>query len=417
MSSNSLGACFRITTFGESHGPAVGVVIDGVLPGMALDESMVQADLDRRRPGHAAISSRRVEPDRAEILSGVFKGKTTGAPICILVRNRDARPKDYEAIKDVFRPGHADFTFLAKYGIRDWRGGGRSSGRETVARAAAGAVARRLLAQEGIAITGYVTEAAGVKARAIVPGAAETNVMRCPDPAVAEKMQKAVTRAGMRGDSTGGIVEVTATGVPAGWGDPVFWKLDAEIAGAMMSIGAVKGVEIGAGFAAARMKGSEHNDQMNAGGFITNHAGGMLGGISTVDRFGRERTIAISGRHDRCLCPRVVPVAESMLAVVLAEACLRQQAISRSREDITGLRLAIDAADREFLRSLARRFSLARDLAGLKRRDRTAVSQPAREAEVRRAWTSAARAHGFERILDAILRASRSLQKVSPRRT
>ncbi|NOZ01314.1 MAG: chorismate synthase, partial [Deltaproteobacteria bacterium] len=260
MLSNTFGKGFRITTFGESHGPAVGVVIDGVLPGMELDQSVIQAELDRRRPGQGPASSPRREPDHAEILSGVFKGKTTGAPVCIIVRNRDVRSSDYEDIADLFRPGHGDFTWLAKYGVRDWRGGGRLSGRETVGRVAAGAVARKVIGELGMTITGHVVEAAGIGARVFDPSLIESNAMRCGDPEAAERMLAAVMNAADAGDSVGGVVEVRAEGVPAGLGDPVFEKLDARLAAAMMSIGAVKGVEIGDGFAAARMRGSENND-------------------------------------------------------------------------------------------------------------------------------------------------------------
>jgi len=352
MTSNTLGEHFRITTFGESHGPAVGVVIDGVAPGRVLDDSVVQAELDRRRPGQGPASTSRKEPDRAEILSGVFKGRTTGAPICIIVRNVDARPDDYKGISDMFRPGHGDFTWLAKYGVRDWRGGGRLSGRETVGRVAAGAVAKDILRDAGVTITGHVVEAAGIVASRFEPQAIESNPMRCADATAADAMLKEVEKAASEGDSTGGIVEVKADGVPAGWGDPVFGKLDALIASAMMSLGGVKGVEIGDGFAAARMRASDHNDPIRRTGFKSNHAGGILGGISngadiivrlavkppssisspqqTVDVSGNDRTIEVRGRHDPCICPRVVPVAEAMMSMVLADAFMRQEVIRES---------------------------------------------------------------------------------------
>ena len=350
MWSSSLGDAFRIVTFGESHGPAVGVVIDGVRPGQPLDTRDIQAELDRRRPGQSSVTTARREPDRAEILSGVFEGLTTGAPICIIVRSVDARSKDYERIRDLFRPGHGDLTWLAKYGIRDWRGGGRLSGRETVGRVAAGAVARQLLAEAGVSIRGHVTEAGGVRARTYDPVEAGSNAMRCGDPDAAGRMRRAVEAAHAAGDSVGAVVQVEALDVPAGWGDPVFGKLDARLAGAMMSIGAVKGVEVGAGFAAARMRGSAHNDPIRPDGFESNHAGGVLGGISsgadvvlrlavkptssiaheqaTVDVSGRAATIQVRGRHDPCIGPRLVPVAEAMMAIVLADAFLQQQAIS-----------------------------------------------------------------------------------------
>ncbi len=323
---NTFGRNFRCTTFGESHGKAVGAVIDGCPPKISLTEADIQPYLDRRRPGKSPLESGRQEPDQVEILSGTFEGRTTGAPIALIVRNRDHRPGDYDALRDVFRPGHADYTWQAKYGLRDHRGGGRSSGRETLARVAAGAVAVRCLEPYGVAIRGRIVEIHG----ATGPEAMEAEIRAARD----------------AGDSVGGIIEVTAAGCPAGLGDPVFLKLDAAIAGAMMSIGAVKGVEIGEGFGAARLLGSEMNDPIIAGGFAGNRAGGILGGISTgqdiivraavkptpsirrvqrtVDIAGKEREISIEGRHDPCIAPRIVPVAECMLALVLIDAMLEQ---------------------------------------------------------------------------------------------
>ncbi|OPX66134.1 MAG: chorismate synthase [Methanoregulaceae archaeon PtaB.Bin056] len=324
---NTFGRSFRITTFGESHGPALGVVIDGCPPGIALAIEDIQPFLDRRRPGQSPLMSPRREEDRVEIISGVFEGRTTGAPVALIVRNADSRPGDYEALREVFRPGHADYTWWKKYGIRDHRGGGRSSGRETVARVASGAVAAKVLGLRGIRIGSRILEVHG-----------------CTSP---EDMEKAIERAMQAGDSVGGIVEITASGCPPGLGDPVFGKLDAMIGMAMLSIGAVKGVEIGEGFAAARMRGSEQNDQMDEEGFLSNHAGGILGGISTgadivvriavkptpsiareqrtVDVEGRERAISVRGRHDPCIVFRLAPVAEAMLALVLADALLLQE--------------------------------------------------------------------------------------------
>ncbi len=323
---NTFGRNFRCTTFGESHGLAVGVVVDGCPPGIVLTEADIQPYLDRRRPGKSPLESGRQETDRVEILSGTFEGETTGAPLALVVRNQDARSEDYDALRDVFRPGHADYTWRAKYGLRDHRGGGRSSGRETLARVAAGAVAMRCLAPRGIAIRGRIVEVHGVT-----------------EP---EAMEEEIRAARDAGDSVGGIVEVTAAGCPAGLGDPVFGKLDAAIAGAMMGIGAVKGVEIGEGFAAARLFGSEMNDSIGKAGFLSNHAGGTLGGISTgqdivvrlaikptpsirrvqrtVDIAGVEREITIEGRHDPCIAPRIVPVAECMMALVILDAMLEQ---------------------------------------------------------------------------------------------
>ena len=324
---NTFGNNFRITTFGESHGPALGVVIDGCQAGMALSEIDIQPLLDRRRPGTSHLTSPRKEGDKVEILSGIFEGKTTGTPIALMVRNENPQSNDYEELREKFRPGHADFTYQEKYGIRDHRGGGRSSGRETLTRVAAGAVAMKCLAKRGITITGTICEVHGKK-----------------DPA---EMEKEILAAKKAGDSVGGIVQVTVTGCPVGLGDPVFGKLDALIAGAMMGIGAVKGVEIGDGFAAAQKFGSENNDPMTADGFLCNHAGGILGGISsgqdiivriavkptpsiakiqkTRDIHGNVVDISVGGRHDPCIVPRIVPVAEAMLALVLMDCVLEQE--------------------------------------------------------------------------------------------
>lgn len=323
---NTFGNNFRITTFGESHGPALGVVIDGCPAGMVLSEIDIQPLLDRRRPGTSPSSSPRKESDKVEILSGIFEGKTTGTPIALMVRNEDQQSKDYEDLREKFRPGHADFTYQEKYGIRDHRGGGRSSGRETLSRVAAGAVAMKYLAKQGITITGTIKEVHG-----------KTNPI---------EMENEILAAKATGDSVGGIIQLTATGCPVGLGDPVFGKLDALIAGAIMGIGAVKGVEIGDGFIAARTFGSENNDQMTGDGFLSNHAGGILGGISsgqdivvriavkptpsiakvqqTRDIYGNVVDISVRGRHDPCIVPRIVPVAEAMLALVLINCMLEQ---------------------------------------------------------------------------------------------
>jgi len=323
---NTFGKNFRITTFGESHGTAVGVVIDGCPARMGLVEADIQPLLDRRRPGTSPLTSPRKEKDRIAILSGTFEGLTTGAPIAMLVQNEDQHSSDYDALREFFRPGHADLSYFSKYGIRDHRGGGRSSGRETIGRVAAGAVAMKWLQAQGITVTGSIREVHGKTS---------------PD-----EMEQEILAAKERGDSVGGIVECTVSGCPAGLGDPVFGKLDALIAGAMMGIGAVKGLEIGDGFAVARRFGSENNDPITAGGFASNHAGGILGGISsgqeivvriavkptpsitnvqkTRDIHGNEVEISISGRYDPCIVPRIVPVAEAMLALVLADCLLEQ---------------------------------------------------------------------------------------------
>lgn len=419
MDSNTQGHNFRITTFGESHGPAVGVVIDGVQPGLELSAADIQAELDRRRPGQSAVSTARAEADRAEILSGVFEGRTTGAPICILVRNKDARSKDYAAIRNLFRPGHGDLTWLARYGIRDWRGGGRLSGRETIGRVAAGAVARKLLEDQGVTLFGHVVEAAGVRARSFDPAVARSTPTRCGDAEAAQAMERAIVAAGDDGDSVGGIVQVEAHGVPAGWGDPVFAKVDARLAGAMMSIGAVKGVEIGAGFAAARMRGSEHNDPITPDGFDSNHAGGTLGGITsgapvvvrlaikptssirhtqrTVDVDGNPRELQVRGRHDPCICPRAVPVAEAMLALVLVDVLLEARATSGAPPTLDELRATMDAGDADLAARLARRVALARAIARFK--GVRGVRETDREAVVHRLWRDQAREHGLDEEL------------------
>jgi chorismate synthase len=323
---NVFGKNFRVTTFGESHGKALGCVIDGCPAGIALDETDIQPLLDRRRPGTSALTSPRSEGDRIEILSGVFEGKTTGMPIAMIVPNENVKSGDYDALRDVFRPGHADFTYREKYGTRDHRGGGRSSGRETISRVAAGALAMKFLNGKGIHIAGRIVSVHGVT-----------------DPAGIEREILAAKEAG---DSVGGIVEIIAKGCPAGLGDPVFGKLDSAIAGAMMGIGAVKGVEVGDGFAVAGKYGSENNDAMTKDGFGSNHAGGILGGISsgqdivvriavkptpsiaktqkTRDIHGNVVDISVGGRHDPCIAPRIVPVAEAMLALVLMDAVLEQ---------------------------------------------------------------------------------------------
>jgi chorismate synthase len=350
---STFGRFLTITTFGESHGPGVGVIVDGLPPGIPIDAPSIQKDLDRRKPGQSAVTTQRKEPDLVEILSGVFEGVTTGATVALVVKSVDARPQDYAALKDLYRPGHADFTYWEKYGIRDYRGSGRSSGRETVGRVAAGAVARALLAREGVRVQAYTVQVGDIVAAERDLDFVEQNPVRCPDRKIAPEMERAILAAREAGDSLGGVVETLATGVPTGLGDPVFDKLHAQLAWGLMSIPAIKGFEIGDGFGAVRLRGSQNNDRMTPKGFATNHAGGVLGGISTgqpiatriavkppssialpqktVDRQGQERDFAIQGRHDPCLCPRVVPVAEAMTCLVLADALLRQRAIEGYR--------------------------------------------------------------------------------------
>lgn len=350
MPGNTFGKMFKITTWGESHGEAVGVVIDGCPPKIPLDEKIIQAMLNRRRPGMSVASTSRKEPDSAIIMSGVFEGFTTGTPIMIMVKNKDADSKAYEAYADLFRPGHGDITYLAKYGIRDWRGGGRASARETVGRVAAGAVAKNLLERENIRIHAYTVELGGIKSEKRDLKVIDKNMFFCPDMNAAEKMEKRVKSVRKKGDSLGGIVEIKAGGVLRGLGDPVFDKLDADLAKAIMSIGAVKGVEIGSGFEAVAKLGSENNDPITPEGFITNNSGGILAGISngddiliraavkpipsiaieqkTIDRLGNQRTISTKGRHDISAIPRINVVCEAMVCLVLADHLLRQKAIS-----------------------------------------------------------------------------------------
>ncbi len=373
MAGNTFGTLFRITTFGESHGVALGVTVDGCPAGLPLDAADVQKELDRRRPGaHASDSdgtprdpklnpamTSRKEADTCEILSGVFEGKTTGTPIAIVVRNTNQKSEDYGDIVRKFRPGHADYPFFMKYGVRDYRGGGRSSGRETIGRVAAGAIAKKILATQGITVRAWTAEACGVACSSFDEAEIENNPMRAPDAKAARKMLKRVIDLKRDGDSAGGVIACRVTsdsgGLPAGLGEPVFDKLDAALAGAILSVGAIKGVEFGAGFAVAKATGKTNNDPIRRNpatgqaSFVTNNAGGIQGGLSTgadiffraavkpvssisiaqktVDLDGNDCDIEVHGRHDVCLCPRIVPVLEAMTALVLADMLLRQRAI------------------------------------------------------------------------------------------
>lgn len=349
MAGNTFGQVFRVTTWGESHGPALGAVIDGCPPRIPLTPGDLEQELARRRPGVQPHATPRREPDQAEILSGVFEGLTTGTPISLIIYNRDARSRDYDALKEVFRPGHGDFTYQAKYGLRDHRGGGRASARETVARVAAGAVAQKVLDRDHIRVSAYTLELGGVRAQNLDERLIWDNPFFCPDPEAARAMSQRVQEVKAQGDSLGGIVEVRVQGCPPGLGEPVFDKLDAALAQAVMSVGAIKGVEIGAGFAAARMLGSENNDPLIPGGFASNHAGGILAGISngddiviraavkpipsiaieqeTIDLSGQPRTLSIKGRHDISAIPRIVPVIAAMVRLTLVDFLLRQRTI------------------------------------------------------------------------------------------
>ncbi len=350
MAGSSFGQAFRITTFGESHGGAVGVVVDGVTPGVELTTEEVQEQLDRRKPGQNDATTPRKEPDLVSILAGTFEGHTTGTPLLMILYNSDADPSAYNSIRELFRPGHADYSYLMKYGIRDWRGSGRASGRETAGRVAAGAVARKLLARRGVSIHAYTKEAAGVRCETYQPEVIEHNPMRACDRDAAERMLDRIRTLKEQSDSAGGVVECRIRGVAAGLGDPVFDKLDACLAHGILSVGAVKGIEFGAGFGAAGMTGSQHNDEMSETGFLTNNAGGIIGGISTgneivfrvavkptssigreqqtIDVHGNPATIKTEGRHDACICPRIVPVVEAMAGITLEDHYKRQAALN-----------------------------------------------------------------------------------------
>ena len=349
MAGNTWGRMFCVTTFGESHGPALGAVIDGCPPGLPLCEADIQPDLDRRKPGTSRHVTQRRESDQVQILSGVFEGVTTGTPIALVIHNEDQRSRDYDKIAQQFRPGHADYTYLQKYGLRDHRGGGRSSARETAARVAAGAVARKWLAQRyGITIRGYLSQLGPIPVTVKDWTAIDQNPFFCPDPDLVPRLESFMDDLRKSGDSVGARLSVVASGLPPGWGEPVFDRLDADIAHALMSINAVKGVEIGDGFAVVTQRGTEHGDEMTPDGFQSNHAGGILGGISTgqdliahlaikptssirlprrsLDRQGQAVEVQTTGRHDPCVGIRATPIVEAMMALVLIDHALRQRA-------------------------------------------------------------------------------------------
>ena len=358
MAGSSFGELFRFTTWGESHGPAIGVVVDGVPSRIPLAAAEIQHWLDRRKPGQSKFTTQRREPDRVEILSGVFEGVTTGTPVSLMIRNEDQRSKDYGEIKDLYRPGHADITYDAKYGIRDHRGGGRASARETASRVAAGAIARKILGPD-VKIVGYLVQIGPdfIDRDRLDLAEVERNPFWCPDAAAAERWEAQLNAVRKAGSSVGAVIEVVASGVPAGLGEPIYDKLDADLAKAMMSINAVKGIEIGDGFATAALRGEDNADEIRKGNdgprFLSNHAGGILGGISsgqdvvvrfvvkptssiltprrTVDRLGNEAEIVTKGRHDPCVGIRAVPVGEAMLACVLADHLLRHRGIYAPR--------------------------------------------------------------------------------------
>jgi len=349
MPANTFGTLFAFTSFGESHGPAIGCVVDGCPPGLALAEADIQRELDRRRPGTSRHVTQRHEPDTVEILSGVFEGHTTGTPIALLIRNQDQRSKDYANIAQTFRPGHADYTYWQKFGIRDYRGGGRASARETAVRVAAGAIAKKWLRERyGVAIRGHLTQLGPIAVPFESFAHVDANPFFVANASLVAELETFMDALRKAGDSVGARVEVVASGVPVGWGEPIYGKLDADLAAAMMSINAVKGVEIGAGFAAVAQRGTEHSDEMTPQGFLSNHAGGILGGISTgqdvrvalaikptssirldrrsIDKAGQPTTVNTHGRHDPCVGIRATPIAEAMLAVVLMDHALRHRA-------------------------------------------------------------------------------------------
>ena len=349
MSGNTFGTLFAVTSFGESHGPAIGCVVDGCPPGLELCEADIQAELDRRKPGTSRHVTQRREPDTVEILSGVFEGKTTGTPIGLLIRNQDQRSKDYGNIAETFRPGHADYAYTQKYGFRDYRGGGRSSARETAVRVAAGAIARKWLQERyGVTIRGWMSQLGPIEIPFESADEIGNNPFFAPNAGIVPQLEAYMDELRKSGDSVGAQITVSANGVPPGWGEPVYDRLDAEIAYAMMNINAVKGVEIGAGFASVAQKGTEHGDEMTPQGFLSNNAGGVLGGISTgqdivvnmaikptssirlprqtIDRAGNPATVETHGRHDPCVGIRATPIAEAMLALVLIDHALRHRA-------------------------------------------------------------------------------------------
>ena len=349
MSGNTFGKLFTVTTFGESHGPALGAIVDGCPPGLALTEADLQHDLDRRRPGKSRHVSPRREPDAVRILSGVFEGRTTGAPIGLLIENVDQKSKDYSDLMDRFRPGHADYTYHHKYGLRDYRGGGRSSARETAMRVAAGAIAKKYLRERyGVRIRGYLAQLGPIQPTKVVWEEVDNNPFFCPDPDQVAELEQFMDALRKSGDSIGARVTIIASGVPAGWGEPVFDRLDADIAHALMSINAVKGVEIGAGFASVEQHGTEHRDELSPDGFLSNNAGGILGGISTgqdiiasmalkptssirlpgrtINVQGDPVEVVTKGRHDPCVGIRATPIGEAMLALVLIDHALRHRA-------------------------------------------------------------------------------------------
>jgi len=389
MSGSRFGEAYRVMTFGESHGPFIGVVIDGIQPGIEIDEQAIQHQLNRRKPGQSDVVTPRKEEDKMQIVSGVFEGKTTGTPICMLIKNKDQRSRDYGNIVKLFRPGHASYTFLQKYGVFDYRGGGRASGRETATRVAAGALARQLLESRGVEIYGYTRQVGDIEIEKVDLDVVEKNPVRAADAAAAERMAELIRAARDEGDSIGGVVEVIVKNCPPGLGEPVFNKLQADFAGALMSIGAIKAFEMGSGFDTAGLKGSDNNDEFyysdDTESFKTrsNNAGGVLGGISngedlvmritvkppssiskkqvTADHDGKDVEFSIGGRHDPCICPRVVPVAEAMVALVLLDHLLMQERLTEN-QDADVVQQKVSNIDQHLLLLLTQREELTSNL-------------------------------------------------------
>lgn len=444
MAGNSFGELFKIITFGESHGKMIGVVIDGLKPNLSIDIEEIKKELDRRKPGQSSVTTQRKESDTIEIVSGIFEGKTTGTPICILIKNEDYRSNDYENIKEIFRPGHGGYTFLKKYGIYDYRGGGRISGRETAARVIAGSIAKQLLRERGIKIMAYTKQIGNIEIRHFDENEIEKNLVRCPDHEAAHKMISLIESVKKEGDSIGGIVEIKISGLKAGYGEPVFDKLEADFAKALLSIGAVRGFEIGSGFKSAMMKGSECNDQFRINPqtkeieTVTNHSGGVQAGISngseivmriaikptssiskkqkTVNYIGEEVEIEIKGRHDPCICPRIVPVAEAMVALVLIDHILMQEQIQSDTEKLDELRKRIDLIDLQILLLLHARNEFVSEIGKLKKINGINVYDSEREKFLINKWLKYAEELNLDedyiqKILSLIIEQSRKKQQ------
>lgn len=444
MAGNIFGNIFRIVTFGESHGPMIGVVIDGIKPNLEINTEEIQLELDRRKPGQSTISTQRKESDTVQIVSGIYEGKTTGTPICLLIKNEDYKSSDYENLKQVFRPGHGGFTFLKKYGIYDYRGGGRISGRETAARVAAGSIAKQLLKERGIKILAYTSQVGNIEIQNFDENEIEKNPLRCPDSFAAKKMIELIETVKKEGDSIGGIVEIKIQGLKAGYGEPVFDKLEADFAKALMSIGAVKGFEIGSGFKSALMKGSECNDQFEIDPTskeittITNNSGGVLGGISngseilmriavkptssiakkqrSVTYNGEEIEIEIKGRHDPCICPRIVPVAEAMTALVLIDHILMQEQIQTDFDKLNEFRERIDLIDLQLLFLLHTRNEFVSKIGKLKKINGINVYDSERERNLIDKWLKNAEVLNLDKdfiqkVLNLIIEQSRNKQQ------